>query len=75
MYARVLVEIGVVNADLLEETVIPIGVGGAIVAAWALFVSFRRSGAEASATTATSASRIRSASGPRSSSGCCTASS
>jgi uncharacterized membrane protein (DUF4010 family) len=42
MYARVLVEIGVVNAELLREAAIPIGVGGAIVGAWALFVALRR---------------------------------
>lgn len=42
MYGRVLVEVGVVHADLLDDTVLPIGVGGLIVAAWALFVSFRR---------------------------------
>ena len=42
MYGRVLVEIGVVNSGLLPETIIPIGVGGAIVAAWAAFVAIRR---------------------------------
>ena len=42
MYGRVLVEIGVVNSGLLPETIIPIGVGGAIVAPWAAFVAIRR---------------------------------
>jgi uncharacterized membrane protein (DUF4010 family) len=42
MYGRVLVEVGVVHADLLSDTAVPIGVGGAIVGAWALFVSIRR---------------------------------
>lgn len=42
MYGRVLVEIGVVNAELLKETAVPVGVGGLVVAAWALFVSLRR---------------------------------
>jgi uncharacterized membrane protein (DUF4010 family) len=44
MYGRVLVEIGVVNPGLLPETIVPIGVGGVIVAAWALIVALRRRG-------------------------------
>ncbi len=47
MYARVLVEVGVVNPELLAETAIPIGVGGAVVAVWAGVVAFRRNGASA----------------------------
>lgn len=47
MYGRVLVEIGVVNADLLPETIVPIGVAGAIVGGWAAIVAVRRSGAAA----------------------------
>jgi uncharacterized membrane protein (DUF4010 family) len=43
MYGRVLVEIGVVNADLLREAALPILVGGAVVTTWAMFVAFRRS--------------------------------
>lgn len=42
MYARVLVEVGVVNADLLHDVWLPIGVAGAITLGWAAFVSFRR---------------------------------
>ncbi len=42
MYARVLVEVGVVNPGLLRQTSIPIGVGGAVVGGWAAFVSLRR---------------------------------
>jgi uncharacterized membrane protein (DUF4010 family) len=49
MYGRVLVEVGVVNAELLVETALPIGVGGAIVAAWAIAVSIRRDGDGAAA--------------------------
>jgi uncharacterized membrane protein (DUF4010 family) len=43
MYGRVLVEIGVVNAELLRETLLPIGVGGATVGTWAAVVALRRS--------------------------------
>ncbi len=46
MYGRVLVEVGVVNPDLLAATVVPIGVGGAIVAGWAIAVAFRRNGVD-----------------------------
>jgi uncharacterized membrane protein (DUF4010 family) len=46
MYARVLVEIGVVNAELLREAAIPIGVGGALVGAWAVWVAGRRDDAD-----------------------------
>lgn len=42
MYARVLVEIGVVNPGLLRQTALPVGLGGGIVAAWAAFVALRR---------------------------------
>jgi uncharacterized membrane protein (DUF4010 family) len=42
MYARVLVEVGVVNAGLLRHVVIPIGIGGLCTATWALFISVRR---------------------------------
>jgi uncharacterized membrane protein (DUF4010 family) len=42
MYGRVLVEIGVVNVDLLPETIVPIGVAGAIVGVWAAIVALRR---------------------------------
>jgi len=42
MYGRVLVEVGVVNAELLAKTVIPIGVGGAVIAVWAGVLAFRR---------------------------------
>ncbi len=44
MYGRVLVEVGVVNAELLRQTALPIGVGGGVVAGWAGFVSLNRIG-------------------------------
>lgn len=42
MYGRVLVEVGVVNADLLRHVAIPIGVAGAVTAAWAGWVALKR---------------------------------
>lgn len=42
MYGRVIVEVGVVNADLLRDVAIPIGAGGAVTALWAGWVAFRR---------------------------------
>jgi uncharacterized membrane protein (DUF4010 family) len=42
MYGRVIVEVAVVNPDLLRDVAIPIGVGGAVTAAWAAWVAFRR---------------------------------
>ena len=42
MYGRVLVEVGVVNADLLRHVAIPIGVGGVVTAMWAGWIAFRR---------------------------------
>ena len=42
MYARVLIEVGVVNADLISRVVLPIAIGGVFTAGWALFVSFGR---------------------------------
>jgi uncharacterized membrane protein (DUF4010 family) len=42
MYARVLVEVGVVNASLLAEVWIPIAFGGVVIFGWAAFVSLRR---------------------------------
>jgi uncharacterized membrane protein (DUF4010 family) len=42
MYGRVLIEVGVVNAGLLADVIIPIGVGGLLTGAWAIFISLRR---------------------------------
>jgi uncharacterized membrane protein (DUF4010 family) len=42
MYGRVIVEVGVVNADLLRDVAIPIGVGGVVTAIWAGWIAFRR---------------------------------
>jgi uncharacterized membrane protein (DUF4010 family) len=42
MYGRVLVEVGVVNAELLRQVWLPIGAGLAITGVWAGFVSLRR---------------------------------
>ena len=46
MYGRVLVEVGVVNPGLLRQVVLPIGVGGLCIGAWAVFVSLRRTGVD-----------------------------
>lgn len=48
MYGRVLVEVGVVNADLLRDVALPIGIGGLVTAAWAGWVATRRDGVPAS---------------------------
>ncbi len=45
MYGRVLVEIGVVNPGLLREAALPIGVGGGVIALWAVFITVRRGSA------------------------------
>lgn len=42
MYLRVLVEIGVVNAGLLRQAALPIGVGAGVIAGWAFFIAVRR---------------------------------
>ncbi|NNE11732.1 MAG: MgtC/SapB family protein [Ilumatobacter sp.] len=42
MYARVLVEVGVVNADLLSEVAVPIGAGLVFTGGWAALVSLGR---------------------------------
>ncbi len=42
MYGRVLVEVGVVNAELLREVWLPVGAGLAVTGCWAAFVSLRR---------------------------------
>lgn len=42
MYARVLVEVGVVNASLLSSVWLPIGLAGAVTLAWAVYVALRR---------------------------------
>lgn len=42
MYGRVLVEVGVVNAELLRDVALPVGAGGAVTAMWAGWVAFRR---------------------------------
>jgi uncharacterized membrane protein (DUF4010 family) len=42
MYGRVLVEVGVVNADLLRDVAVPIGAGGLVTIVWAAFVAVRR---------------------------------
>ncbi len=42
MYGRVLVEVGVVNAELLREVWLPIGAGLVVTGAWAAIVSLRR---------------------------------
>jgi uncharacterized membrane protein (DUF4010 family) len=42
MYGRVLVEVGVVNADLLRDVWLPIGAGLVVTGGWAAFVSLRR---------------------------------
>ena len=42
MYLRVLVEIGVVNAALLRQAALPIGVGAAVITAWAVYIAIRR---------------------------------
>lgn len=41
MFARVLVEVGVVNAELLSSVVVPIGAGGLIAAGWAGYLYLR----------------------------------
>ena len=43
MYGRVLVEVGVVNADLLRDVWLPIGAGLTVTAGWAAVVSLRAS--------------------------------
>ena len=43
MYGRVLIEVGVVNADLLRDVWLPIGAGLAVTAGFAAVVSFRTS--------------------------------
>lgn len=43
MYGRVLIEVGVVNADLLREVWLPIGAGLVVTAVWAVVVSLRTS--------------------------------
>lgn len=48
MYGRVIVEVAVVNAELLREVALPIGVGGAVTALWAGLVAFRRDDADPS---------------------------
>lgn len=45
MYGRVLVEVGVVNAELLRDVAVPIGVGGLVTVAWAGWVATRHDGA------------------------------
>lgn len=42
MYARILVEVGVVNSELLREVAIPIGAGLVFTGGWAALVSLRR---------------------------------
>jgi uncharacterized membrane protein (DUF4010 family) len=44
MYGRVLVEVGVVNAELLRDVWMPISFGGFVIFGWAAFVSVRRHG-------------------------------
>ena len=46
MYGRVLVEVGVVNAELLHEVWLPIGAGLLFTGGWAAFVSLRRNGSD-----------------------------
>lgn len=41
MYARVLVEVGVVNFELLPEVLLPIGVGGVVAGAWAGYLFYK----------------------------------
>lgn len=41
MFARVLVEVGVVNAELLSSVVLPVGVGGLVAAGWAGYLYLR----------------------------------
>ncbi|MFP5486952.1 MAG: MgtC/SapB family protein, partial [Acidimicrobiia bacterium] len=48
MYGRVVVEVAVVNADLLRDVALPIGVGGAVTALWAGWVMFRHDDADGS---------------------------
>lgn len=48
MYGRVIVEVAVVNADLLRDVAVPIGVGGAVTASWAGWVAWRRDAVDAS---------------------------
>jgi len=74
MYGRVLVEVGVVNADLLRDVVVPIGVGGVVTVVWAGWVATRATTGRPMLRTS-NASRTRSASDRRSNSACCTASS
>jgi len=42
MYGRVLVEVGVVNAELLRDLWLPIGIGLAITGTWAVWIGLRR---------------------------------
>ena len=46
MYGRVLVEVGVVNAELLRSVWLPIGAGLVVTAAWAGFVALRNGSQE-----------------------------
>ena len=41
MFARVLVEVGVVNAELLSSVIVPIGAGGLVAAGWAGYLYLR----------------------------------